>query len=76
MVKKVTYNLKLKSPANLPTFIYHINTNKHKVGDTRKYFEFDVALLADKKRTTAEELLKYYNDSPDVVDIKVIGEVY
>lgn len=76
MVQQVTFNLKRKSAANLPVFTYYINTNTHNVEHARKDFHFDVALLAGKKRTVTSELLKYYNDKPDVVDIKVIGQVY
>ena len=76
MLQQVTYNLKRKSKAILKVFIYNINTSLNSVDDTRKYFEVDVAMLADKKNTTTSDLLRYYNDKPDVVEIELIGKVY
>lgn len=76
MLQQVTYNLKRKSKAILKVFIYNINTSLNSVEDTRKYFEVDVAMLADKKNTTTSDLLAYYNDKPDVVEIELIGKVY
>jgi hypothetical protein len=75
MIQKVTFELKSSAKVNLNNMEYHINTDTHSVEDARKQFTFELALIAGKKNTITSEILKYYQDTPCVVDIKLLGQI-